>query len=113
MSSSQDDTLAMVQIYPTKLHLSKLKGKCNDVYSYLATAQHTKFTVTPLHTKEEFLLYNNTVSHGGEPWCLQAGKPTFHKMATWWSSKANGKTIFYKLPEHFAIYHKKWVDKRN
>ena len=34
-------------------------------------------------------------------------------MATGWSSKADGKTIFYKLPEHLAIYHKKWVDRRN
>jgi hypothetical protein len=108
-----ESSVNMAQIYPTQLHLSKLKGKRNDVYSYLATAQHTKFAVTPIHTKEEFALYNNTVSCGGEEWCPQAGKPIFHKMATWWSSKADGKTIFYKLPEHLTVYHKKWVERRN
>src|SRR5882762_8366201 len=108
-----ENSINMAQIYPTQLHLSKLKGKRNDVYSYLATAQHTKFAVTPLHTKEEFALYNSTVSRGGEEWCREAGKPIFHKMATWWSSKADGKTIFYKLPEHLTVYHKKSVDQRN
>jgi hypothetical protein len=96
-----------------KLHLSKLKGKRNDVYSYLAAAQQTKFAVTPIHTKEEFKLYNDTVSRGGVEWCLQAGKPIFHKMATWWSGKADGKYIFYKLPEHLSVYHKKWLERRN
>ena len=111
--SLQDSSLSMAQIYPTQLHLSKLKGKRNHVYSYLAAAQGTKFAVTPVHTKDEFKLYNKEVSHGGEEWCPNAGKPVFHKLATWWSSKADGKTIFYKLPEHLAVYHKKWVDRRN
>ena len=97
-TSLQDTSLSVSHIYPLKLHLSKLKGKRNDVYTYLAAAQQTKYAVTPIHTKEEYMLYNDAVSHGGEEWCLQAGKPIFHKMATWWSGKANtGTTIFYKL----------------
>jgi len=113
MAISSEDASLPSTIYPTQLHLSKLKGKCNDVYTYLAAAQQTKFAVTPLHTKEEFTLYNKTVSCGGEGWCPQAGKPVFHKLATWWSSKADGKTIFYKLPEHLLAYHKKWTEGRN
>jgi len=45
-------------------------------------------------SKEKFALYNSTVSRGGEEWCREAGKPIFHKMATWWSSKADGKLFF-------------------
>jgi hypothetical protein len=111
--SSQDAVVSTSQIYTMKLHLSKLKGRHSDVYCYLATAQQTRFAVTPLHTEDEFKLYNDTVSRGGEEWCPQAGKPIFHKMSAWWSSKADGKTIFYKLPEHLTAYHKKWVDRRN
>ena len=81
----------------------------NDVYSYLAAVQHTKFAVTPLHTKEEYALYTEVVVRGGEKWCSQSGKPVFHKFATWWSSQANGINIFYKLPEHLSAHHKQWV----
>jgi len=101
-----------MNVYPSTLHLSKLKGKRNDVYSYLAAAQHTKFAVTPLHTKE-YALYTEVVARGGEQWCPQSGKPAFHKFATWWSSQANGKNIFYKLPEHLSAHHKQWVESRN
>ena len=34
-------------------------------------------------------------------------------MAAWWSGQADGKTIFYKLPEHLSTYHKKWLERRN
>jgi len=110
---AEDASLSIMNVYPSTLHLSKLKGKCNDVYSYLAAAQHTKFAVTPLHTKEEYALYTEVVARGGEQWCPQSGKPAFHKFATWWSSQANGKNIFYKLPEHLSAHHKQWVESRN
>jgi hypothetical protein len=113
MMPVQDTSLSVSHIYPMKLYLSKLKGKRNDVYSYLSAAQQTKYAVTPMHTKEEFKQYNDTVSRGGVEWCPQAGKPNFQKMATWWSGKADGKHIFYKLPEHLSAYHKKWLERRN
>jgi hypothetical protein len=110
---AEDASLSIMNVYPSTLHLSKLKGKCNNVYSYLAAAQHTKFAVTPLHTKEEYALYTEVVAWGGEQWCPQSGKPVFHKFATWWSSQANGINIFYKLPEHLSAHHKQWVESRN
>lgn len=111
--SSQDLSLSLMHVYPSKLHLAKLKGKRNDVYGYLAAAQRTKFAVTPLHTKEEYMLYNEVVTRGGQDWCPQAGKPIFAKLAAWWSSQADGKTIFYKLPEQLSTHHKQWLNRRN
>ena len=58
-------------------------------------------------------MHNDTVSCGGVEWCSHAGKPVFHKLATWWSGKADGKHIFYKLPEHLLVYHKKWLEWKN
>ncbi|KAJ7686035.1 hypothetical protein B0H17DRAFT_1137231 [Mycena rosella] len=29
-------------------------------------------------------------------------------MAGWWSEQSNGKTIFYKLPEHLTAQYKVW-----
>jgi hypothetical protein len=47
------------------------------------------------------------VSPGGE-YASANGLPNFDHMAWWWSKKPNGKTIFYKLQEHLAIYYKTW-----
>ena len=98
-------------VHLTNLHLSKLHGKQNDVYTFLANAQGTKYAVTPIHTKDEFDLFNSSVSVGG-PLCPARGLPNFDKMACWWSTKANGKTIFYKLREHLAAHYKVWTQCR-
>lgn len=111
VGQSQDSALVVSHIYPTQLHLSKLKGTRADIYTYLAAAQKTKFAMTPLHTNEEFSLFNQSVNAGGA-WSVSQRQPNFGRMATWWSSKANGKTIFYKLPEYLASYHKKWLNRR-
>jgi len=98
-------------IYPTKLLFSQLQGKQKNIYEYLANAQQTKYAVIPLHTEDEFNLFHEAVKVGGI-WAAPTGLPDFENMATWWSSKANGKTIFYKLREHLATYYKIWLDKR-
>ena len=95
---SEDSSPSISRIYPLQLCLSKLKGKRNGVYTYLAAAQKTLFAVTPLHTKNEFKLFNDSVKNGGH-FCASESQPNFHQMAAWWSSKADGKTIFYKLAE--------------
>ena len=106
MTASHDSS-----VYPSRLHLSTLKGKRKDVYAYLANAQRTKFAVTPIHTTEEFKLFHLSVSVGGE-FSVPNGKPNFDLMAAWWSSKADGITIFYKLREHLASHHKTWCEQR-
>ena len=58
---------------------------------------------------EEFKLFHQAVSIGG-PWCSASGLPNFDRMACWWSSQANGNTIFYKLREHLATYYKTWTE---
>jgi hypothetical protein len=57
-----------------------LKGKQNDAYTYLAAAQKTLFAVTPLHTKNEFQLFKDSVKNDG-PFCASRGQPNFHQMA--------------------------------
>ena len=96
-------------IYPMKLHLSHLQGKRKDVYTFLATAQQTKFAVTPVHTSAEFKLFHTAVSVGGM-WFASHGEPNFDAMAQWWSHEANGSTIFYKLREHLSTYYKTWKE---
>ena len=108
MTVSQD---SMLSVYPSGLHLSKLKAKQKDVYAYLANAQHTKFAVTPIHTAEEFKLFHQSVSVGGE-FSVPNSKPNFDLMAAWWSSKADRITIFYKLHEHLANHYKTWLEQR-
>ena len=77
----------------------------------LAFAQQTKCAVIPLHTEDEFNLFHSAVSPGGE-YAFAHGLPNFDQMVQWWSKKADGKTIFYKLQEHLAAYHKTWSQHR-
>ncbi|KAJ7017554.1 hypothetical protein C8F04DRAFT_979056 [Mycena alexandri] len=95
------------KVYPAKLHLSALKTKRDNVYDYLAHAQRTKFAVAPVHTQQEFDLFKAAMLPGGNFFSVQ-GKPNFDQMAVWWSSQANGKTVFYKLKEHLESHHKVW-----
>lgn len=38
------------------------------------------------------------------------GQPNFEAMAQWWSSAADGTSIFYKLKEHLATYYRTWME---
>ena len=94
-----------------RLHQSALSGKRTNLYTYLATAQKTKYTVVPIHTEEEFQLFNSSVSLNGN-WFSPNGTPDFEGMAAWWTAKADGKNIFYKMHEHLESHYKKWTDKK-
>ena len=100
---------SLSHVYPMKLHLSHLKGKQRDVYTYLAAAQQTRFAVTPVHKEAEYKLFHAAVSVGGT-WFTPRGEPNFDAMSQWWSHKANGTTIFYKLREHLSTYYKTWTE---
>ncbi|KAJ7291952.1 hypothetical protein C8J57DRAFT_1458569 [Mycena rebaudengoi] len=97
----------VASVYPERLHLSTLKAKRDNIYAYLAHAQKTKFAVTPVHTQDEFDLYHTAMTPGGDFFSLQ-GKVNFDRMATWWSTQADGKKIFYKLKEDLESHHKVW-----
>jgi len=86
-------------------------GKRTNFYTYLATAQKTKYAVVPIHTEEEFHLFNSSVSLNGN-WLSPNGAPDFEGMAAWWSAKADGKNIFYKMHEHLESHYKKWTEKK-
>lgn len=109
LTVSEDTSLSLIHVYPTKLQLSTLSGKRTDIYNYLSAAQKTKYAVTPIHTKEEYILFNNSVSIGGQ-WFSSTGVPNFAAMAGWWSSQANGVTIFYKMQEHLEKHYKSWLE---
>ena len=66
------NALDLVSVYPMRLHLSTLSGKRTNFYTYLATAQKTKYAMVPVHTEEEFTcsihLYHQMVSLTLKEW---------------------------------------------
>ena len=52
-------------MYLIRLHWSKLSGKRTNFYTYLATAQKSKYAMVPIQTEEEFHLLNSSVSLNG------------------------------------------------
>ena len=108
---AHSNTGPQVDFSSNKIWLSKLISKQKDNYAFLAFAQQTKYAVIPLHTEDEFNLFHSAVSPGGE-YASAHGLPNFDQMVRWWSEKADGKTIFYKLREHLAAYYKTWSQRR-
>ncbi|KAJ7112383.1 hypothetical protein C8R43DRAFT_961795, partial [Mycena crocata] len=105
--AAENSTLPLSSIFPMKLQFGTLSGKRTNTYEYLASAQHTKYAVVPIHTPEEITLFEKQVQLGGN-WFVATGQPSFEKMAGWWSKESNGKNIFYKLPEHLMAQYKIW-----
>ena len=65
-----------------RLHWSTLSGKRTNFYTYLATSQKIKYAVVPIHTEEEFHLFNSSVSLN-ENWFPPNGAPDFEGIAAW------------------------------
>ncbi|KAJ7801592.1 hypothetical protein B0H14DRAFT_3489350 [Mycena olivaceomarginata] len=84
-----------------------LSGARSNRYDFLASVQDTKFAVTPIHTNEEYSLFNKALRPSG-PFAAATGPPDFKRMAKWWSAQVDGKKIFYKFPEHFQAHFKTW-----
>lgn len=88
-----------------------LNPKPRSRYDFLAGVQHTQFAVTPIHTAEEFKQFNEWLAVGGK--ChIVSGEPDFEDMAKKWSLTCNGKTLFYKLPEHLRTHYQRWMERR-
>ncbi|KAF7369576.1 hypothetical protein MVEN_00288100 [Mycena venus] len=96
-------TDSMLQCIP----FAGLSGARNNRYEYLASAQDTKFAVTPIHTNEEYSLFNKALRPSGA-FSVANGPPDFRRMAKWWSAKVDRKKIFFKFPEHFQAHFKTW-----
>ena len=70
-----------------------------------------KIAVFPMHSAQEFQLFNTSVSLHGD-WFSPAQDPDFEAMSAWWSGKADGKTMFYKIHEHLENHYRKWTGKK-
>ncbi|OBZ79508.1 hypothetical protein A0H81_01196 [Grifola frondosa] len=76
-------------------------------YQYLAKQQGTRVAVLPVHTKAERALFWLLVAQSDG---MSAGKwkPNWQAVSPRWVDHSDGKTIFYKLPEHLKSYWKTW-----
>ena len=64
-----------------------------------------------MHTTQEFQLFNASVSLHGV-WLSPTQDPDFEATAAWLSGKADGKTILYKIHEHFENHCKNSMGKK-
>ncbi|KAF7350312.1 hypothetical protein MVEN_01335500 [Mycena venus] len=92
-----------------RMPLVNLSGARTDRYGYMASAQDTKFALVPIHTNEEYRLFNKEVHN----FMNTDGQLDFKRMAKWWSTQANGKTIFFKIPEFLQSHFKTWTAVRS
>ncbi|TCD61520.1 hypothetical protein EIP91_008291 [Steccherinum ochraceum] len=74
----------------------------------LALRQGTQYAVLPIHTAAERALFRCMITQLGEN--DQSRAPNWQALATRWSGHCDGRTIFYKLPEHLRAHWKSWMD---
>ncbi|KAL6307399.1 hypothetical protein BKA93DRAFT_747778 [Sparassis latifolia] len=80
-------------------------------HHYLSKRQGTQFAVLPVHTREERDLFQLFVDL--LPLFKMPGQPNWDVAAAVWSNHADGRKIFYKLPEHIKSYYKTWNEHCN
>lgn len=77
--------------------------KYTDQFKFLSAVQGTRFAVVPIHTKTEINLYKQMVQK--YPKFMSTTKQKdWIEFSKLWSPNANGKTIFYKSPDHLRQY---------
>ncbi|KAG6369372.1 hypothetical protein JVT61DRAFT_14979 [Boletus reticuloceps] len=64
----------------------------------------------PVHSREERDLFRLLVRSSPLFSDATNRQPNWTSLAVVWATHANGKTIFYKLPEHLKAYYKTWND---
>ncbi|KAK4698809.1 hypothetical protein P7C70_g7460, partial [Phenoliferia sp. Uapishka_3] len=74
------------------------------LHNFLARVQGTRFAVIHIHTPEERILFGELSKHRSVTSVGESKR--WIVMARIWVGHADGKTVFYKLPEHLEAYSK-------
>ncbi|KIO15548.1 hypothetical protein M407DRAFT_13243, partial [Tulasnella calospora MUT 4182] len=78
-------------------------------HDHLARLQGTLVAVLPVCTETERSLFS-LMCHAQ---AVDGKEPDWVEFARLWSRHADGRTIFYKLPEHLSVYYKTWLERHN
>ncbi|KAG1848574.1 hypothetical protein F4604DRAFT_130963 [Suillus subluteus] len=78
-------------------------------HQFVAESQGTLMAVLPIHTREERDLFQLLVT-SSPLFADPARQPNWVSLAVIWAGHADGRKIFYKLPEHLKVYYKTWTD---
>ena len=76
-------------------------------YAFLAKRQHSKYAIVPVHTAEERKYFRDLLVQNPS----NAVEPDWKQLSRVWCLKADGKSIFYKTPEHLRGYYNTWQEK--
>ncbi|KAF9231665.1 hypothetical protein BU15DRAFT_68145 [Melanogaster broomeanus] len=111
-----DETFGMIRLLPTlfkplgMFEFSEEYAREQKIrHKYVAERQGTLVAVLPIHTRDERDLFQ-LLAHSSPLFMDHARQPHWTALASIWASHANGKTIFYKLPEHLKAYYQTWTD---
>ncbi|KAM6501786.1 hypothetical protein JOM56_001763 [Amanita muscaria] len=102
LPKSQKDRLGMHDFN------SNFSAATKTRHQYLAYQQNTLTAILPVHTKAERALFRALVIDMSSNGLFSGRKqPNWENVAGRWSQHADGREIFYKLPEHLKAYWKK------
>ncbi|KAG2215410.1 hypothetical protein INT45_009639 [Circinella minor] len=73
------------------------------MYKYIASRHKPKYAITPIHTRQEFILFSSII-----PRNTNISIDWKQKAEQWNINLANGDDIFYKTPETLKSHYKSW-----
>ncbi|KAF8833475.1 hypothetical protein BDN67DRAFT_916912 [Paxillus ammoniavirescens] len=111
-----NETFGMIKLLPTfftplgMFEYNEDYARNQEIrHKYVAEHQGTLMAVLPVHTHKERDLFQ-LLAHSSPLFTDATRQPNWNALACIWAGHANGKTIFYKLPEHLKAYYKTWTN---
>lgn len=100
--------------------LTHLSTAPHSTYAYLREWQQTAHPVVPIHTPDEYALFNELLATNAfnirgarAPPASQTAKSiNFEKLTLWWNQvvhKRPNQKLFYKIPQLLERHHKVWA----
>lgn len=110
MEEASVDTSTVHDVVPSLP--TKINRKFENSYDYLAHAQGSRFAIVPVHTIQEKKLFKSLIDSNPSMSKAKALKD-WEAFCSIWSSHCNGRTIYYKSPQHLQSYYNVLKDRNN
>ena len=105
--TSSYDLASLIILHSSTAHTA------GSQYRFMAQRQGAAHAIIPVQTQVERNKYDSLIRQHFPQQLQRNQQPDFDNFSKLWSAFVDGKSIFYKAPEHLRSYHAKWCEYQN
>ena len=105
--TSSSDLASLIILHGSTAHTA------GSQFIFMAQRQGAAHAIIPVQTQVERNKYDSLIRQHFPQQLQRNQQPDFDKFSKLWSAFVDGKSIFYKAPEHLRSYHTKWCEYQN